>query len=421
MQRACATRNFGEILRLVNRRTGSSYADIAAAIGKMSSSRVGDIIRGTRGVRGQGVIERICDAFGIPGDMLGVPPRDWERGTLPRAASRSGVEPWLGGFSGSGDDEVEALELARRVQASDVGGETLRRLERAFDELATAYPVTAPRELLERVRTHTAYVGHLLDARATLDEHRRLIVVGGWFSLLGATLHIDLEQPGAARARLATALAAARHADHAEIEAWCYETDAWRVLTAGDHAGAAELAARARSVAPEGSSVAIQATAQEGRARARLGEAQATHRAIDSVQRLAASLELNLPPEHHYQYDPTKSLAWTATTLAWLGDAAAERHAREAVARLGPADDLSRWPRRLASANIDLALALLINDRLDEACDVAQRAVLSGRVVPSNHWRALEVVAAAEHRKLPEARHLREAYEHMRAAAISPR
>ncbi|MGW3570978.1 transcriptional regulator [Streptomyces sp. NPDC000941] len=78
MQRACATRNFREIFRLVNRRTGSSHADMAAAIGKMTSSRVSDIIRGVRGVRGEQVIVRIADGFGIPGEMLGLPSRPWE-------------------------------------------------------------------------------------------------------------------------------------------------------------------------------------------------------------------------------------------------------------------------------------------------------------------------------------------------------
>ncbi|MGY0057732.1 transcriptional regulator [Streptomyces sp. LZ34] len=78
MQRACSTRNFREIFRLVNRRTGSSHADMAAAIGKMTSSRVSDIIRGVRGVRGQQVIERVADGFGIPGEMLGLPSRPWE-------------------------------------------------------------------------------------------------------------------------------------------------------------------------------------------------------------------------------------------------------------------------------------------------------------------------------------------------------
>ncbi|MDQ0934250.1 hypothetical protein QFZ49_004190 [Streptomyces turgidiscabies] len=58
---------------------------------------------------------------------------------------------------------------------------------------------------------------------------------------------------------------------------------------------------------------------------------------------------------------------------------------------------------------------LLSGDRLDEACDFAQKAMLSGRVVPSNHWRALEVVNAVEARQLPEAPELREAYEGLKA------
>ncbi len=88
MREACAARNFREIFRLVNRRTGSSHAAMAAAVGKMTSSRVSDIIRGVRGVRGPDVIERICDRFGIPGEMLDVPERPWERGS-PDGSHRS--------------------------------------------------------------------------------------------------------------------------------------------------------------------------------------------------------------------------------------------------------------------------------------------------------------------------------------------
>ncbi|MFC1421539.1 hypothetical protein [Streptacidiphilus cavernicola] len=136
--------------------------------------------------------------------------------------------------------------------SSDVGNETLRRLERAFDELATAYPSTPPQELLERVRRHSAYVAHLLDAKKTLSEHRRLLEVGGWFSLLGATLHIDLKQEDAATARLVTAATLAQESEQDEIHAWCYETTAWRVLTNGDYTQAAELAVVAQSIAPKG-------------------------------------------------------------------------------------------------------------------------------------------------------------------------
>lgn len=313
--------------------------------------------------------------------------------------------------SGSHDDEMDAWELARRVQASDVGNATLERLERAFDGLAMAYPKAKPEDLLRQVRKHSAYVRNLLDGRKTLSEHRRLLVVGGWLSLLGATVHIDLMQDNAATARLETAATLAREAGHREIEAWCYETEAWRVLTDGDYVQAVDLSRAAQEIAPADGSAIIQATAQEGRASARLGNGKDTYSAIERVQALSAAIDAPDTPEHHYHYDPGKALSYTATTLAWLGDSAAEPYAREVITRLSPSDDVSQWPRRVASANIDLALVLLKEDRLDEACDSAQKAILSGRVVPSNHWRALEVVKAVEARQLPESADLREAYQ----------
>lgn len=313
-----------------------------------------------------------------------------------------------GGFA-----ELEAVELARRAAASDLGGETLAQLEAAFDELATTYPVTAPDELLGRVRTHLGYVQRLVDARGTLDERRRLLVVAGWLSLLAATVYIDLEQQRPARGWLATAADLARQTGHDEIHAWRFETEAWQVLTAGHYPRALALSQAAQRIAPRGSSAQIQATAQEGRAWARLGEPRDTYTAIDRVQALAGSLPQPDRPEHHYRYDPTKAMAYTATTLAWLGDAAAEGYAREIIARLRD-DDVTRWPRRVATANLDLALSLLTTDRLDEAAATATTAIESGKVVPSNRWRAAEVVSAVEARGLPEARELREAYETMR-------
>jgi transcriptional regulator with XRE-family HTH domain len=317
--------------------------------------------------------------------------------------------------SSSHDDEMDAWELARRVQASDVGNATLERLERAFDGLAMAYPKAKPEDLLRQVRKHSAYVGKLLDGRKTLSEHRRLLVVGGWLSLLGATVHIDLMQDDAATARLETAATLAREAGHREIEAWCYETEAWRLLTDGDYVQAVDLSRAAQEIAPADGSAIIQATAQEGRASARLGNGKDTYSAIERVQALSAAIGTPDTPEHHYRYDPGKALSYTATTLAWLGDSAAEPYAREVIKKLSPSDDVSQWPRRVASANIDLALVLLKGNRLDEACDSVQKAILSGRVVPSNHWRALEVVKAVEARQLPESADLREAYQSLKS------
>jgi hypothetical protein len=192
------------------------------------------------------------------------------------------------------------------------------------------------------------------------------------------------------------------------------------VLIEGDYRRALDLSRAAQQLAPTGSSVAIQSTAKEGRAWARLHQPRETYDAIERVNKLVSPLQRPDRPEHHYRYDPDKSVAYVATTLAWVGDPAAESYAREIIARLKPSESNGKWPRRIAAANLDLALTLLVTNRLDEACDAAQQAILSGRVVPSNHWRAAEVVAAVEAKQLPEAQDLREAYEGLRQRTELP-
>ncbi|MGF1647292.1 MAG: hypothetical protein ACFCVF_10305, partial [Kineosporiaceae bacterium] len=322
---------------------------------------------------------------------------------------------------GVADDEEDAFELVRRVAASDVGEETLLRLEATFDDLASAYSVTRPEELLPRVRRQLRFVGELIDAptRKTLKEHRRLLVVGAWLSLLGGTLHVDLARPGEAGARLSTAAALARQAGHPELEAWTYETRAWQALTSGDYPKALDLSRAAQELAPRASSAGIQAMAQEGRAWARLGSRRETARVLRRVDAAVANLARPDRPEHHYRYDPDKATAYTATTLAWVGDPAAENHARDVITRLGAATDTHGWPRRVATAQVDLALALVAAGRLDEAAASALAGILSGRIVPSSHWRAAEVVHVITARDLPEAPDLRAAYEALRRGELS--
>ncbi|MET8364940.1 helix-turn-helix transcriptional regulator [Micromonospora sp. NPDC005194] len=309
------------------------------------------------------------------------------------------------------DHEAEADELLRRVAACDVSAETLARIERGVDDLASLYPTTAPVDLLPMVRQHLAYVTRLLGGRVTLAQQRRLVVAGGWLAVLRATVHIDLQQPGAAAAHLTAASGLAGHAEHPEIQGWCLETRAWEVLTLGDYRGALDLSRQAQQVAPVGSSAHIQATAQEARAWARMGAVRETRRALDRVERLTANLPVPERAEHHYRYDPAKAEAYAATTLAWAGDPAAERVARSVLAHLDPRGDGGERPRRAASARLDLGLALVTAGRPEEASAFAAEAVASGRVVPSNWWRAREVLRRVERTGAPEAADLRDVYE----------
>jgi hypothetical protein len=308
------------------------------------------------------------------------------------------------------DDEIGAIELVHQASASDIGTATVEHLEHAADRLAIAYLGTRPAMLLDRVRAHIAYVTQLLDARKTLDEHRRLLAVGGWLSLLAATCLIDLGRPDAAESQLRAAAHMARETGHRELGAWCLETRVWQVLINGRYRQAVELARGAQHAAPRGSSVYIQATAQEGRALARLGEAKQTYGALARVETLVSPLPVPEHPEHHYRYDPAKSQAYVATTLSWLGDPAAENHARQVLARVEPPVDGPPHPRRAASARLDLALTLTATGHLDEAAATACDAVTSRLLVPSNYWRAEEVITAVTRRGVPEGQELREAY-----------
>jgi transcriptional regulator with XRE-family HTH domain len=313
-----------------------------------------------------------------------------------------------GGRITAADDEIAALELARRAEASDVGDGTCERLELAVDDLATAYPRTPPGELLGRVRTYLGYVTGLADARATLAQRRRVLVSGGWLSLLAATCLIDLHEDATATTYLRTAAQLARETEHAEIAAWVHETRAWQALTAGGYRQAVELSRAAQDIAPGGSSARIQATAQEGRAWARLGDSRQTRAALAAVERLVSPLPPPERPEHHYVYDPPKARVYVATTLAWLCDSAAEPAARGILG--APLADDPQRPRRIALARLDLALALTAAGKHDEAAASALDAVRSGRLAPVDRPRVREIAAAVTARHAPGSVELAEAY-----------
>ena len=78
------------------------------------------------------------------------------------------------------------------------------------------------------------------------------------------------------------------------------------------------------------------------------------------------------------------------------------------MADLDPHGDGGARPRRSASARLDLGLALVAAGQPDEAVALGAQAVASERVVPSNWWRAAELLAKVEDLGVPEAAMFRE-------------
>ncbi len=120
--------------------------------------------------------------------------------------------------------------------------------------------------------------------------------------------------------------------------------------------------------------------------------------------------QCQINPSINFRYDPAKQIAYTVTTLSWLADPAAEATAREVLTRLESGRDGGPRPRRVATAHLDLALALVRAGSLDDAAGHAIVALRSGRIVPSSAWRAAEILAAVDAAGLQETEELREAY-----------
>jgi transcriptional regulator with XRE-family HTH domain len=288
--------------------------------------------------------------------------------------------------------DLEAIELVRRVRASDTGQATLEAIELAVDRLCRSYTSMPPGDLLAGLQTYRAYVGNLLDGRTTLAQRRQLMAFAGWLSLLTAIVDVDLHLRRATAANLDAARTIGHELDHLELLAWAIEIEAWQALTDHRYDEAASLSRTGRALAPADTSVHVQLAVQEARASARLGLARETHRLLDEA---AGALDRMPPPEHpehHFVFDPRKMVAYTATTLAWLGDnpPLAEEYARRAVAQYEAATD-GRWPRRLATTRIDLALVLARIGHPTEAAHLGALALDSGRLVPSNIWRVAEL------------------------------
>ncbi|MFE7129985.1 XRE family transcriptional regulator [Streptomyces sp. NPDC057638] len=446
MRRACAVRDFGEIFRLINRRTGTSHAAMAAAIGKMTSSRVSDIIRGVRGIRGHEVIERVADGFGIPGAMLGMPARPWE-GSLtdggqhspPAYSGKSArenqetahVDPIVVPGPGAGHEEVEttkrrvavklagltltapaaaftvldqaaaeAAEFTRQAEASALTPEALDHLDRAVTQLSQSFQATPPRQHFDAVREYRHLVGVLLQGRHTHQQGRELLTFAGFLSEMLAWLAHDLGHNSAGLTFADDAFAHGRQAGNSQLCAWAMDAAASINLYAQRPVQALTAARRGLAQGPVNHPLTVRLHAQAGRASAADGNAEeftaAFRAAEDAYERIPPRPPLRLG-------DSTMPLAeyaltsYPASSHIWLGQPEpARQYAERAIAAYEAAPGSS--PSREAIARIDLALAHAQLGDVDGAVFLGHQALDSIRVADSVHKRADELTTYLTHR-----------------------
>ncbi|HEX7147734.1 MAG TPA: helix-turn-helix transcriptional regulator, partial [Actinomycetota bacterium] len=166
----------------------------------------------------------------------------------------------------------EAVEVARRAEASELGPGTLAGVERTVARLRDAAAGTPPGELIPAVLAQLGYVGRLLERRPTLAQHRRLLVAAGWLSVVVAQLSFEAGDREAAEASRDAAFRLARQAGHAELAAWSVEALALWALADGRLTDALELAQSGQDLAPPASAAAVQLALDEAQAWSSLGD-----------------------------------------------------------------------------------------------------------------------------------------------------
>ncbi len=392
MRRALADRDWGRIFQLVNLRSGASYDVIAAAIG-VSKGRVGDYLHRRVTPKGSAVIARIADGLGIPGKLLDLNPFSWELSesdpALPGLLASSPVpdSPTSGetllrvarAAESSTSDPWEVIELLKRLESSDIDGNTLEIISSAIDRLCRDYPSASAPELHERTQGWLRYVISQLNGRVTLAQHTELVVFAGWLFLLAGCVEYDLGKRQKAEISRMAAMRIGKETGHGEILAWSHEMACWFALTQGKYADVVDFA-DAGLAAELSHSVAVQLYAQKAKAYARMGNKRMLEKALDDGYVLLDKLPRPEYPEHHFAIDPDKWDFYAMDAYRLSGDDyKASRHAVEVIKLGTRADGSEKSPMRMAEARLTLGVGAARSGELEEAVSIGSRALRAER------------------------------------------
>ncbi|MGV9321509.1 hypothetical protein [Streptomyces sp. NPDC003660] len=411
MRRACAARDFQEIFRLVNRRTGSSYAVIASAVGKMTTSRVSDIVRGVRGIRGQGVMERVADAFGIPGAMLGLPSRPWEG---PPGDDSSDV--LLVTVTVEGRRHV--VPISRRTLITGAVGAVLpdhlptssqafdsqridgSRIEAAVEHLREMWHSLVRADNIFGPGHALASVHQQLDILESLLEHAKgtqrleVLRIAARYAESAAWLHEDMADIPRAITWTGQAMEWSVESGEETMTTWTLFRRSQQATTMKKAAQAVGLArAVQRDAAAHPAPVRAAALQQEAHAHALGGDEVTSQRCLDEAHTFAASPETKGDARSGHGDFCTASYIEIQRANCWLTLGRPDRAAPLFEAGLSSLPDAYQRDRELAQARLAMAYAGV--RQYDQAAEAASVALVIANGTGSK--RTLNEAVAAVH------------------------
>ncbi|MFC1421287.1 hypothetical protein [Streptacidiphilus cavernicola] len=386
-----------------------SFNQLATASG-LPAERVGRLARGEGEITSLPVLERVSDGLRIPGGVIGLAPRPWERAPAP--AHRPPCQ------AAGEDDPMNRREVLRGALAAGIAAPGLAALARTRHSIDAAltdhaspdlsywegtaerysygYNGQAPTAVLADLAADFQDMSPLFELPQTVANRARLSHIAAEMAGMTAIVLHDLGQHRDAHAWFNTAGLAAQESGDNRLYAWVLAREAMVPLNFGAPQAAAALAARARHAAGDRpSAFAALASAVAARAYAAQGRRDDALEAVDHVEGLIDQLDNSATADTWFGYPEQKHHVHLSQALTLLGETGRAYTVQERAL------ELSRSPSLMVRAliAIDHASCLVHEAHPDEAAGRAAQAY--GELPAAYRTGLTRTRAEALYRQLP--------------------
>ncbi|MCX4473800.1 hypothetical protein OOK41_26430 [Micromonospora sp. NBC_01655] len=343
---------------------GLSYNAIAAACG-MKTERVSLIARSSATVTSIDTVERIADGLHIPGGMVGLAERCWEKQPARHPSSRTGDDlmkrrQLLRGALAAGLTTASLTHITEARQSGDraltvTGTTDLAHIESAAEQHSYGYRGRPPTDVLADFVADFSEMTPLLRRPQHAAARARLSHLTSMIAGMTAIVLHDLGNRREAHAWFRTAARAAEESGDRALHAWVLAREAMVPLNFGAPRTAADLAEQARHVAGKGTTAAATlASAVAARAYAISGQRDKALAALTEADRLAEHLPAGERTDSWFGHCEQKHRVHLSHALTALGETTrARQNQAQALALSAPTSALTRTLIRLDAAMCD--------------------------------------------------------------------
>jgi transcriptional regulator with XRE-family HTH domain len=283
---------------------------------------------------------------------------------------------------------VQAIERIHRLEGR-LGGETIDGIEQAIADLGLMHMLSSAQAFGVQAGHLLAYVEALIASEQGTSFRRRLLSAAGWAAGLLANAQLDSGSLASARPNCRAALLYGLQAEDARLIAWAHDRHAKICFYTDDLIGVRRHVEAGLERAPARSSGRVGLLGAQARLLARMGNAAETMRVVNQVTREYDDLPMSQIGGGLFLISEIYPAACSSQATVWLNEP--ELTIRQALATIEVLDRApgpSRRPTRVAIAQLDIATALVQQEKPDEACHFATLAINTDRIASSVVLRA---------------------------------